>query len=69
MSIVGSMFYSGEVVGKGRAYDRMAVGKGIVDGHVFEEPANMGLEEAFDFFEVELGVDEDGTDVRLYYIW
>lgn len=69
MSIGGSTIYSGEGGGEGRAYGRVAVGKGVVDAHVFEEPADVGLEEAFDLLEVEFGVDEDGADVRLYDIW
>lgn len=69
MSSGGLVFCCCGILGKGRAYSRMAVGKGIVDSHVFEEPANMGLEEAFDLLEIELGVNKDGTDVGLYYIW
>lgn len=46
----------------------MVVGEGVVDGHVFEEPADVGVEEAFDFFVVELGVDEDGADVSFDYV-
>ena len=41
----------------------MVVGKGVVDGHVFEKPADVVVEEALDFSVVELGVDEDGADV------
>lgn len=46
----------------------MVVGKGVVDGHVFEEPSDVGVEEAFDFFVVEFGVDENGADVGLDYV-
>lgn len=54
--------------GRGEAYGWMVVGKGVVDGHVFEEPADVGVEEALDFCVVELGVDEDGADVGFDYV-
>ena len=44
----------------------MVVCEGVVDGHVFEEPADMLVEEAFDFCEVVLRVDEDGADVGFH---
>lgn len=42
----------------------MIVGEFVVDGHVFEEPADVVVEEALDFFEVELRVYENSTNVR-----
>lgn len=47
----------------------MAIGERIIDSHVFKEPADMGLEEAFDLFVVELGVHKDCSNVSLHYIW
>lgn len=41
----------------------MVVCEGVVDGHVFEEPSDVLVEEAFDFCEIVFRVDEDGTDV------
>ena len=41
----------------------MIVGEGVVDGHVFEEPFDVRVEEALDFVVVEFGVDEDGADI------
>ncbi len=61
----------GKEGGKGEeegTYGGVVVGKGVVDGHIFEEPSDVGVEEAFDFFVVEFGVDENGADVGLDYI-
>ena len=41
----------------------MVVGKGVVDGHVFEVPADVLVEEGGDYGEGEGGVDEDGAEV------
>lgn len=46
----------------------MIVGKGVVDGHVFEEPSDVGVEEALNFSVVELGVDKNGADVGLDHV-
>jgi hypothetical protein len=35
----------------------------IVGGHIFEELADLSIEEALEFFVIELRVDEDGADV------
>jgi len=43
----------------------MAVGEGVVDGHVLEVPFHVHVEEALDFAVVERGVHEDGADVGL----
>lgn len=33
-------------------YGWVVIGEGVVDGHVFEEPADVLVEEAFDFCEI-----------------
>lgn len=48
---------------EGGTYGWVVIGEGVVDGHVFEEPADVLVEEAFDFCEVVFRVDEDGADV------
>ena len=53
--------------GKG-TYGGMIVGKGVVDGHVFEKPSDVGVEEALDFFVVEFRVHEEGADVGFDYV-
>lgn len=55
-------------VSEWRAHHRVIVSKGIVDGHVLEEPADVVIEEAFDFGVVELRVDEDGTEISFYNV-
>jgi len=45
------------------------VGVCIVDGHVFEIPFDVGVEEAFDFAIVVFRVDEDGTNESLNNVW
>lgn len=50
--------------GEEEAYDRVMVGKSIVNGQVFEEPADMVIKEPFDLRIVEFRVYEDGTEVR-----
>lgn len=57
-----------EEKGEMETYGGVVVGKGVVDGHVFEEPSDVAVEEAFDFFVVEFGVDEDGADIGLDYV-
>ena len=47
----------------GERYRRVVVGKGIVNVHVFEKPADMGVEEMFDHFVIEFGIYKDGADV------
>lgn len=47
----------------------MVVGEGVVDGHVFEEGFHVLVEEGLDVAVVVRGIDEDGADVSLYYIW
>jgi len=49
-------------------YGWMIIRKGIVDGHVFEEPSDMRVEEALDFFVIELGVHKHSADVGFNYI-
>lgn len=44
-------------------YRGMVVGKGVVDRHVLEEPADMLAEKAFDFLVVVLRVHEDRADI------
>ena len=46
----------------------MVIGKGVVDGHIFEEPADVLVEKALDFLEIVFGVDKDGADVGFYYV-
>lgn len=43
----------------------MIIGKGVVDGHVFKEPPDVLVKEAFDFLEVELRIYEYGANVGL----
>ena len=50
------------------SYCRMVVCKGIVNGHILEEPADMLVEEALDFLEAVLRVHEDSADIRLDYV-
>jgi len=50
------------------SYCRMIVCKGIVNGHILEEPADMLVEEALDFLEAVLRVHEDSADVRLNHV-
>lgn len=49
-------------------HGRVVVGKGVINTHVLEKPADMGVEESLNFFVVELGVDEYGTYVGFEYI-
>lgn len=49
----------------GLAHGGVVVCEGVVDGHIFEEPAHVAIEEALDFCKVELGVDKDGANVGL----
>ena len=46
----------------------MIVCESIIDTHIFEKPANVSIEEAFNFLVVELRVDENSTYVRFYDI-
>lgn len=46
----------------------MVCGKGIVDAHIFEEPADVGIEKSLYFFEVELGVNENRANIGFNYI-
>lgn len=46
----------------------MAVSEGVVNAHVFKEPADVNVKEAFYFCKVELGIYEDGTDVGFDYV-
>lgn len=47
------------------AYCGMIIGKRIIDTHILEEPSNVVLEEAFNLRKVELGVNEDSSNIRL----
>lgn len=51
------------VRGKRGTYGWVVVREGVVNGHVFEEPSDVLVEEAFDFCEIVFRVDEDGADV------
>lgn len=51
------------VRGQRGTYGWVVVREGVVDGHVFEEPSDVLVEEAFNFCEIVFRVDEDGTDV------
>ena len=42
----------------------MIVGEFVIDGHILKEPADMVVEKALHFFEVELRVYENSTNVR-----
>ena len=46
----------------------MIVCKCIIYAHVLEEPADVRVEEALDFFIVELGVDENGAQVGFEHV-
>lgn len=43
----------------------MGVCKGVINAHVFEEPLDVRVKEAFDLTVVELGIDKHGTEVGL----
>ena len=58
---MGAVEGQGEEVGE--VGGRVVVGKGVVDGHVFEVPADVGVEEGGYDGEGEVGVDEDGAEV------
>lgn len=49
--------------GSTTTYRRMVVCKSIVNGHFFEEPTDMLVEEPLNFIVVVLGVDKDGANV------
>ena len=49
----------------GMTYCGVVIRKGVIDGHVFEVPLDMGMEETLDFFIIELGVDEYSSNVGL----
>lgn len=51
-----------------KTYDRVMVGKSIVNGHVFEEPTDVLVKETLDFCEVEFRVDEDGAKIGFYNV-
>ena len=46
-------------------YRGMIVGKSVIDIHIFKEPPNVVLKEAFDLVIVVFGVDEDRSDEGL----
>ena len=46
----------------------MIVGESIIDRHVFEEPADVSVEEALDFLVIELRIDKDGANVSFRYV-
>ena len=43
----------------------MGIRKGVIDAHVFKEPLNVRVKEAFDLTVVELGIHKHGAEVSL----
>ena len=44
-------------------YGGMIVCKGVINAHILEVPSNMRIKEALNLLEVELRIDENGSDV------
>lgn len=59
--VIGAAEGEGEVVMQ--MGDGVIVGKGVVDGHVFEEATDMVMKKAFDHRKVEVRVDEEGAEI------
>lgn len=47
---------------------RMIVSEGIINFHVFKKPSDVLVEEALNFSVIELRINKEGADVRLYDI-
>lgn len=46
-------------------YNRMVIGKSIVNRHVFKVPADVGFEEFLDLVEVEFRIHKESAKVGL----
>ena len=49
-------------------YDRVIVGKRIVDLHVLEEPLDVSIKELLHFRKIEARIDEHRPNVRLDHV-